>query len=391
MNNFSQWINRHFYILIFFACLAFYYALIFVFNTQTDIQLHTGRVMEIIMGLDFPPNFLYFIVVYAVGLFQKDYQTLLFASLIVVSLSVAYKFFLTTRIFIQETEIERSLSKNQTLLIANVVGLVLATVFCIYLPKELNLTKYFYLGQIPPNVWHNSTVIFLMPFSLLLYWESYKLLTKFETKRFLFVVGLILLNILIKPSFFFCFIPVFPIIALFKFGFKKEFFLSMLPIIVGIILLVLQFVLIYWLGSYGKPGESSIAFEPLTAWRIYTDNIFVSFLLSTLFPVLYLIFYSKRVINQPFLYYAYSLFAVAVVIMSLFVEKGPRESDGNFFWQAIVCNYILFFAVTIDLAKNLLQERKLNFKDIILAGVLALHLFSGWIYLVKTLMRANYG
>jgi hypothetical protein len=391
MKTFLKAVNQHFYIFVFFACLAFYYALIFIANTQTDIQLHTNRVLEIILGLDFPPNFLYFIVVYVVGLFQNNYQTLLFASIVVVSFSVAYKFFLTARLFSRETGIDKIFSENQSYLVSNIAAISLITAFCIFLPKELGLTGYFYLGQIPPNVWHNSTVIFLMPFSLLLYWQSYKLLIEFEVKRFLLVVGLILLNILIKPSFFFCFVPVFPLMALFRFKLKKEFFLSMLPVIAGVALLFLQYVMIYWLGSYGKPGESKIALEPFAVWRTYSEYISVSFLLSTAFPLIYLLFYFKRVVSQTFVYYAYLLFVTAMTIMILFIEKGPREADGNFFWQAIVCNYILFFAVAMDFAKQLLQERKLNARDYVIGTVFILHILSGWIYLAKFLLRANYG
>lgn len=391
-NNLSLKLNLNFYVIIFLFAAIYYYALLFVFDVKTDIQSHILVVSDIVEGRDFPPNFLYFIAVYVAALFQNNYQSLLYGSLIVLALTIAYKFFVTVRIFEEQINPgDESLNKNRSLLIANAAGFCLITAFCIYLPKEMGLTKYIYLGQLPPNVWHNSTTIALMPFAVLLYWRSYQLLEKFELKTLIWIVGLIFLNNLIKPSFFLCFAAVFPLVALIRFKLNKEFFLCLLPVIIGFVLIIAEYVAIYRLGSYGQEGKSSIAIEPFVWWRIYTENIFISFLISTAFPLAYLVFFFKRVKSQPLLYYAYLLFFAATLILILFVEKGHRETDGNFLWQAIISNYILFFAVLTDFVKNILKKNEFNLKDKIIAAVFALHVASGWLYLVKTLLRGNYG
>jgi len=42
--------------------------------------------------------------------------------------------------------------------------------FVFSLPSvQVFTNKFYYLGQFTPNVWHNSTTIFLMPFALLLF------------------------------------------------------------------------------------------------------------------------------------------------------------------------------------------------------------------------------
>jgi hypothetical protein len=385
MTKFIQNLNKHFYIFIFFLAALYYYALLFVFDVKTDIQLHVGVVSDIVEGRDFPPNFLYFAAVYVAALFQNNYQSLLYGSLIVISLAIAHRFFVTARLFAAEVDPENRFGENKIQLLSNLIGFCLITAFCFYLPKELGLTKYAYLGQIPPNVWHNSTTIALIPFAFLLYRQSYKLLEKFDLKNLYWIIGLVVLNNLIKPSFFLCFAAVFPLMALMRYKLKKEFFLSLIPVVLGFVLIVLEYIAIYQL------GKSSIAVEPFAWWRIYAENIPVSILISVAFPLAYLVFYFKRVKNETFLYYAYLLFSVAIIILALFVEKGHRESDGNFFWQTTACNYILFSAVATDFARNLLREGKLNVKDMIIAGVFALHVVSGWLYLAKTLFRANYG
>lgn len=391
MKNFAVKFNQYFYIFIFLIFFVYYYNLIFVFKVATDIQHHVRVVLNIINGVDFPPNFLYFLAVGVLGLFQDNYDNLLFASVIVISLSIAYKFYLTTRFFAKETSLSTYFSKTNAFLISNIVGTCLITVFCIYLPKNLGITEYFYLGQMPPNVWHNSTTIFLMPFALLLYYRSYQLLDDFKIRKLTEVSGLIIINILIKPSFFFCFIIVFPLLSLIRFKLKREFFLCLAPLAIGFTLLILEYLAIYHLGSYAKVGHAGLTIAPFGWWSVYSDNILVSFLLSTAFPLTYLVFYINRVKNNLFLYYAYLLLVVAVAILSLLSETGYRQTDGNFLWQAIVCNNILFFVVVIDFVKNQLQHYKFNLKDKILTFIFFLHLLSGWLYLAKTLFRSNYG
>lgn len=393
MDNLALKFNRHFYIVVFLASAAFYYALLFIFNVQTDIQKHIAFAVEMIRGENFPATFLYFAAVCVVALFREDYHSLLLASVIVLALATAYKFFLTARLFAARAELDKSFSPSRVYLLSNAAGVCLITAFCLYLPKELGLTQYFFLGQIPPNVWHNSTTIFLMPFALLLYWHSYQLLVEFEMKDFWWTLGLIFLNITAKPNFFLCFVVVFPLMALIRYRLKKEFFLCLIPPFFGGVLLILQYIAIYQLGAYGygKPEESSVIIAPFVWWRLFAENIPVSILLSAAFPLLYLVFYFKRVQNQPFLYYAYLLFAVGVALLALLGETGPRATHGNFQWQAVVSNYILFFAVAADFARNALQRNELDLKDKIIAAVFALHVLSGWMYLAKTLLRGNYG
>jgi hypothetical protein len=212
-------------------------------------------------------------------------------------------------------------------------------------------------------------------------------------KEFWWVTALVFLNIITKPNFFLCFVVVFPLAALIRYRLQKEFFLCLIPPFVGGVLLVLQYVAIFQLGAYGygKPEESGVAIVPFAWWSLYTKNILVSFLLSAAFPLAYLIFYFKRVASEQFVYYAYLLFAFGVIIMIFLTETGVRETHGNFQWGAVAGSYILFFAVALDFARHALQTKALNLKDKIIAAIFALHVASGWLYLVKTLLRGNYG
>lgn len=384
-------LNKIFTLAVFAGAAAFFYALLFALDVKTDIQKHIEVVWMILHGKDFPPNFLYFLAVAAAAFFQDNQTALLAASLLVLSLATAYKFQITTRLFSGQIESLVDWSQNKIVVVSSIVGFCLITALCIYLPKELGLTDYFLLGQIPPNVWHNSTTIFLMPFALLLFWHSYLLLEEFAMKRLWLVIGLVTLNILVKPSFFLCFGAVFPLVALIRFRLKREFFLCLIPIFWGFAFVVLEYIAIYKLGSYGTSGESGIVFAPFVWWRIYAPNIPVSILLSTAFPLAYLIFYYKKIVTEPVLYYAYLLFVVGLAFLAFINESGSRETHGNFQWQAIISNYILFFAIALEFSKDVAGKKHFAFKDKIIAAVFFLHVFSGWLYLAKTLLRGNYG
>lgn len=393
MNDSASVLNRHFYIFVLLAAAFFYYAALYVVDVHMDVQKHVDFAAEIIRGTNFPPTFLYFLAVCAVALFRDDYGSLLFGSLVVLSFAVALKFFVTVRLFARESDLRAVFGENKALAISNAVGVCLITAFCIYLPKELNLTTHFYIGQMPPNIWANSTTIFLMPFAILLFWHSYKLLGEFKMRDFWFSTLMIVLNIVTKPNFFLCFVAVFPLLALFRYRLKKEFWLCLIPPAFGFVLMILEYVAIYQLGAYGygKPGESGVTIAPLVWWRLFAPNIPVSILISTAFPLVYLAFYFDRVKTSVFLQYAYLLTIAGFTILALFGETGERAEHGNFQWQAVVANYILFFAVTTDFARGWAERKGFDLKDKIIALVFLLHVFSGWLYLAKTLWRGNYG
>ena len=84
----------------------------------------------------------------------------------------------------------------------------LAAALCIFLTFITPIVTVFnfpriYLGQISPNVWHNPTIIFSMPFNILLFYFSIKSLTSFKQKDFIFVSLLIVVILYrLRPNYF---------------------------------------------------------------------------------------------------------------------------------------------------------------------------------------------
>jgi hypothetical protein len=182
---------------IFFRNLAFYVA--------TDIQPHAEQVLNLSKGFSsIPPNFLYYIVVWFFAGFSTNIETIKLSSAIVLSLAVTFKFGVTQHVlrdYLEKT-IYKTLNNRQLhfILILSAFLLIVFTIPDSWYYHSGRQTLY--LGRLVPNVWHNSTIIFLFPLALLLFWEQCCILF-FDKKINLWWLSLLIfLNIATKPSFF---------------------------------------------------------------------------------------------------------------------------------------------------------------------------------------------
>jgi len=369
--------------IVFFSSLLFFGVILF-FGINTDIQAHAGFVQQITNGSLLPPaNFIYYLTIYIVALLNTDTFSLYISSTIVLSLSVTAKFTVTRLFAIKHY---RNILKDNTasdaiIIIASVLLLVVFS-----LP-----TNNFYLGQIPPNVWHNSTTIFLMPFALLLFWLSYNQLVQPTTNRTFIIIILCVLNVLIKPSFFFVFSLSYPLMLAGRFGFTRYLWLNLLPVIIGSITTVVVYYLIYKL-SFGNihSVEAGIAIKPLSVWSYYSSNIALSLVFSLVFPIAYIGFYWKDLRKNVLLQYAVIMYLIAISLFALLSETGPREFHGNFFWQSVICSYILFLVITVLFAEKVKTLGMKDWKNIIILVAFMSHVIAGFLYLVKLLYIGSY-
>jgi hypothetical protein len=98
----------------------------------------------------------------------------------------------------------------------------------------------------------------------------------------------------------------------------------------------------------------------------------------------------RQAVNNLLWQYATISFGVAVIIFILFTESGAREFHGNFFWQCIVCNYILFVVTAILLVKDIDAEGVVSLKNKLVLFTFALHVIAGILYLYKFLATGSY-
>lgn len=352
---------------------------------KSDIQVHINYIEDIINKVSTPPaNFLYYLTLYTIAFFNTGFIPLCIASVITLSLAVTAKFILARRFAIYYYK-GITISKGQNIPSYRIIALLSAlSIFAFSTPTSKILQGSYYLGQIPPNVWHNSTTIFLMPFAFLLFWISYQQLLRPTKYRIYIITLLCILNILIKPSFYFVFCFIYPLMLIKSFGIKKEFWLNLFPLVIGSFLIVIQYYLIYKLGfSNMDEDKSGISIGLFTVWSHFSPNIAISLLASILFPLAFMCIYWKDFLNNLLLQYSVLAFLIAVVIFCVLIETGPRLYDGNFFWQCVVCNYILFLVVSLMFYEKILSIGMTKWYNIIILICYVIQVESGFVYLVK--------
>jgi len=356
----------------------------------TDIQTHVLITINVFSGdTPIPVNFLYYLSIYVISGFQTKLFALLGTSVFVLALAVTIKFLITKKI------IHDYIASSANKFVPPVVLIALASfmlIFVFSLPgTRVAEQGYFYLGQQTPNVWHNSTTIFTMPFVLLLFWMSYKQLIDPHNKRILIILLLVIANLVAKPHFFFVFAVVYPMLLISRIGINKKFWLNVSPVIFGVFLLGAQF----YLHTSGARlniagGEEQIAIDPFFVWSLFSSNIPISIVASYIFPLLYISLYPKHLLQNLFLKYAALCSIVALCIWSLFVEKGRYVNHGNFAWTTVMCNYILFMVVSILVIENVTSNGKWGRRDIVIGLLLLLHFIFGLVYLGKMFLTGEF-
>ena len=203
-----------------------------------------------------------------------------------------------------------------------------------------------YPAFIPPNVWHNSTTTMVMPMAIGLFWASLRYLRAPSARLLGLMFALVALNIATKPSFVLCWLIAFPIAVFIR---DRRLAAQVGPVLVclgGGVLLAAQYAYIYVWGR-GDPSAtpSTVRIAPFHVWSLFTDDIPLSFVVSYAFPILAVLVGDERVRRSLAVRYAAGLAAVGLLWFILLTETGFREPHGNFLWQAIITNYLLYAAV----------------------------------------------
>ncbi len=356
--------------------LGFFF-LIFLLKIPTDIQDHVYYLKLMLAGDHYLANFLFYLAVWALAFFQSNPYMLIGACILVLGASIWLKFRISLAFLIKFQNPRKTISP-----LTLPLTLTLLTATCLPGPKN------FVIGQFSPTLWHNSTLIFLMPFVLILFWQSVRFLQNPSLKLALWMSLFSVLGVLVKPSFFFCFGVVFPLFSLARFGLKKTFWWSLIPVVLGAAFTLGEFWFIYLQNSYSSvaPDTSGITIAPFHVWQHHSPNLLWSLLASIAFPLSLLFAYPQQAFKSLWLRYSWALMAVSLLIFILLTETGPREYDCNFAWQAYISNYLLFLVS----AANWMKWQTWRAKDKVVLGVLGLHVLAGLCYLGRILLDGNY-
>lgn len=351
----------------------------------TDLELHAKIVRVAIEEHTFPGNFLFYLTSAVGAGFGTSDLAIKVSMTVVLAGSVALKYAASVALAARESAAGMAPT-----------GLVVAVAllsFAFSLP-----TSEVYLGQIPPNVWHNSTTIFLMPFALVLFGVSAQYLRDGERRWLWAMLLAAAFNVAAKPSLLFALLVVFPIFAMVRFRLARRSWEALGATAVMGVFVLIQYVYtfksgsteaVYQAGNFGVSGESHVRVQFLHVWRYYSDSILLSLAASFAFPVVALAAYRRRLLDDDLVRYALALAGAGIGVFAVLTETGVREFHGNFIWQAIVANYILFL-VTLIRIWPLLDFARDRIRSSLVAVAFSAHVVAGLYFLAYYFSNRTY-
>lgn len=380
-------------ILIFILSGILFYAFIYR-GIPSDIRGHVSFMIKLIDLGTFPVPPLYYLMVYILKhLFSLQYLN---SAIITLSGMVVLKFWVTRRLITFDIDVIKqnqpiSLVLSFFLLLVMPIHYQLFTSFFYGLDQALSFNMY--LGKLSPNVWHNSTTIASMPFVIVLFLEGYKYSkgdsTDYKCLTYMGIIGTILL--LIKPSFLFAFIPAFPFFIFNRHGLGNKTILATGLSVFFLVLIIVEYYYIYIIDVYALVGyeKTSIGIDLFSFWKGFSSNIPLDILLSLLFPISVLIAYRDQIKNLEMLKFAWLILGFAYLISIIFTEV-ERPAFGNFTWQVIMAQYLLYtISVNVYLRNTLIKNPPIAKNRMVLA-VFMIHAVTGVFYIYKILALKSY-
>ncbi len=366
------------------------FAAMFKQKLVSDQLLHASVVQAVIRTHELPGDFLFYLTTAATAGFQATRVVVEVAMSAVLAAAVAAKVLMSAGIALEAHHAPTPLSRRSLL------GLVLAVAL---LSVAFSLpTSTVYLGQLPPNVWHNPTTIFVMPFVVALFWFTLCFLRDGERKWLWAATVVGALNIAAKPSFVLCVLVVFPPFVLARFGLRRPFWealaaMAFLALLVGAQYLYIfqtsSETAIYHAAGFAGDANSHVRIQPFHVWSHYSESVPLSLLASLFFPLVTLATYRRLLLQSELVRYALALSAVGVVIFATLAETGVREFHGNFAWQAMMCNYVLFLAVLIRVWE-LGRVRRMTIRRAAVGLSFGAHVVAGVVFLVYYFAKGTY-
>jgi len=383
--------NKFIIPLLFLLLFAAYYGILKVIPADyNDMHDHAAFARQMCTGeIPYTGNFLVYLLVNVFSFFTAKITATELSLCGLLAFAGVYRYYLSQKMIL---EVVKSRTRNTSNYASTAFyALSMLFVFAIPIPSYFSDDYFMYIGNYVPNVWHNSTILFLFPFAMLLFYQSYKQLQDYDAKRNLWIFLLILLNLFIKPSYFFVFLCVYPLMLLFKYKFKKEFWYSILPLIIGFFFLILEYWIIYKTTTPTNKEASSVIFLPFYRNPEFEEfNLIpVAMLFSVFFPLFYTFLNIPKVIKSQVFWYTSLSFVVSVLIFFFISESGPRASHGNFYWQIVITTWLSFFVALLALLKDIKLEGK-TIKNSLLLLVFSIHVLMGLIYFVRLLITGYY-
>ena len=246
-----------------------------------------------------------------------------------------------------------------------------------------------YSGQISANVWHNSTQIFALPFSVAAFIAAVALLRVQTMPRAALLGITILASTLAKPNYTLALLPALGLMLLWTLLRAKTQAPRVLAMLCLVSLPSMLLLAYQYLVVYGQSGTAStvLSFAPFATWTLFTDNIPLSILRSVAGPLAVLLLLPRKARTDPALVLSWMVLGVALVQLASFAERlvnGPIATAGDFFWGTFSAVFMVFVASAIALARTYLAGPHSSGRRVALFAavmIMTVHAATGLYYL----------
>lgn len=338
----------------------------------SDIPVHVSLILKFIHTGAFPNYSIYYIVIYFLSFMSNDFARLLKTAVCFLSFMVLVKALISYNILYKDTN--------------NLKASALVSILLILVSPIINWWNfpYIYIGQLSPTVWHNSTTILNIPFSILLFYYSINTLMSSQYKNIITISVLILLCAITKPNYLLSFLPVYFTCVCYM-GLKENIY-KLLPKLAIVFIPILSILILQYTGTFnGNSVSSAIAVNPFGVWELYSSNIPMSMLVSIAFPLLFSVLFFEQIKNEPEILLSWAIFIIAVTEFAIFAEVGKHFSAGNIGWACNISLYILFLSCISKLIKQPITK-----KYYLAASVFLFHVISGMFYYHRIVTGLGY-
>jgi hypothetical protein len=388
-----------------FVVFALYFRTIILdTGINSDLNAHIGFAKSAYDGDGvWPRHILYFALVALTSFWSDSLSVWETSGWLWLSLLVVAKFVTTLwfgRLWLSESD--QAIAQTQTdsrnaWRVIVLIGLSLTVVFC-FPPPEAFMQGLWYSFSFPPNVWHNSTHIAVMPFAIIVFGLSVRQFAQPDNiGRAVAITAVAIVSALAKPSFLMAWLPAYGLCALLLWwrerSFRK-FAIIAIPVIFSISILSIQYYLIYIEGVNG----TSVKFGYLDAWlsragRTEIDFYFSVFM-SSLIPFVFYFMFTKKLFELPHVLSA-GMVVISYFYAAAFNETGDTKA-GNFMWPIIVANFIAYMLCIFDLCAMYLHEKKIGRRPSLLRIGMPAMLFGlcsvwGVTYMARYLQTGGFG
>lgn len=371
-------------IFVFMVCVFSY--IMFVIKWQSDLCAHAHIAQQMLNEHRlFSSNFLMYFLINLFSLFTGYRYPMRAVLVVIIAIANTAKYVIVREAFKEWVSHRIAKLASCSMLFVYVIPWL----FFLRLWDSPFASDNMYLGYYVPNVWHNSTILCMMPFAIACYLLSVKQFDEYSSRRNWYITLLLGLSVLVKPSFYFIYVFSYPIIIWSKYRFKKVFFQSLIPLLLGGIFLVYEYFTIYY---YGVNDDSSVVINviplfTLDFWRSHLLN----FVLSMTLPLLFICLYGNIIFHDREFWFVFLMLVFGIGMMWSFRETGPRATHGNFGWQVIAAMWFVYYYIlkTIVLRWKHTESAKMDRTQLVAFLAIGIHVIMGFVYLGRIFIMNN--